>query len=105
MDKSKEDKEQFIKTLKAIIELENPNIADRVYRMTMARMKLYTSENAQDALISMIRYLVRTHPDPQSIFEYAVEVSEEYRNEMVWIQTVMENEINNRYLNVQKDRK
>ena len=107
MKNENNNREHFIKVLKDIIATENPNIADRLYRMTLARMKLEVSENCTDALLWMIRFLVRTHPDPQSAFEDAIEICDEHRNEMVWITTIMENEVNCRYKELKKgkDRK
>ena len=108
MCKSKKTiEEKNLKFIRGVIKAEDPNISDRVYRMTLARMKLFVSEDAQDALIWMIRFLVRTHPDPRPVFEYAIEVCDDCRQEMAWITTVMENELERRYtaLAKEKDRK
>lgn len=106
MKDENQEREKFVKILKDIVAHENPNIADKLYKMTLARMKLEISENSIDALLWMIRLLVRTHNNPQHVFEDAIEVCDEYRNEMVWIATVMENEINYRNKKLKrKDRK
>lgn len=102
MGDEKQEREQFLKVLKEIIAAENPNIADKLYKMTLARMKLEVSDNSTDALLWMIRFLVRTHPNPQPVFEDAIEVCDEHRNEMVWITTVMENEVKCRYKELKK---
>ena len=99
--------DQNLKFIKGVIETEDPSISDMVYRMALARMKLFVSENGQDALIWMIRFLVRTHPDPRPVFDFAIEVSDDCRQEMSWIATVMENELERRYNEIakRKDRK
>ena len=106
MKDDKQERDKYINILKDIVAHENPIIADRLYRMILARMKLECSENSTDALLWMIRFLVRTHPDPQPVFEDAIEVCDECRNEMVWITTVMENELKCRCKELEKkDRK
>lgn len=97
--------EKKLKFIKGVIEEEDHNISDRVYRMTLARMKLMVSENGQDALVWMIRYLVSTHPDPQPEFDRAIKNLPQFQKELKWISIVMENEIEHRYVVLEKGRK
>ena len=107
MKNIEEEREQFIKAIREIVELENPDITDRVYRMTIARMKLYLSYDAIDALIWIIRDLISTHHNPKLVFDQAPYIHNEYEEEMKLLQIIFENALEMRYKQIekQKDRK
>ncbi|MCH5153211.1 MAG: hypothetical protein J1F68_04560 [Clostridiales bacterium] len=76
---------------------------DNVDEVLMAIDKLKYMENGQDALMWLIRFLVRTHPDPISVFEHVAEIMEAYNKEWDIISTIFEIELAIKYVDMIKN--
>ena len=88
----------------AILGTEIAHNEDRAFRALVARIKLYMSDDGQNALIWLIRFLVRSHPNPRPVFEHTTEILDEHKEELNLISTIFENELEMRYKDLAKNK-
>ena len=92
--RKKKSKENLIDKL---LKSEDANNPDLVYKMFMARLRLSISDTASESLIWLIRLLIRSHPDPRRIIDFAIENFDDYRTDLELVKIVMENELAVKY--------
>lgn len=95
--KRKSRKQRTQEFIQGVIDLENSDNDDLVYRMTMARMRLYVSESVSESMLWLIRLLIRTHPDPRPVIDDAIQSDDEYSKDLKLVKIAMENELAIKY--------
>lgn len=95
--KIKSRKQRTKESILGVIELENPDNTDLVYRMTMARLRLYVSESATESMLWLIRLFIQDHLDPRPLIDDAISTYGEYSKDLKLVKIAMENELAIKY--------
>lgn len=76
---------------------------DRIDEVIRANRKLRMSPSGQEALLWLIRFLVRTHPDPMEILDHTANLLEVFDKEWDLIATILESELVKRENDIAKN--